>query len=101
MRTAPGGLARRLAQVAALLPLGLGPLTAEAHGMDEAKSIGSATMAADGTIVLDLRAAGPQGLGDARMVYPPGDPNYASVLRHLGGLRPGEEKPVPPWPDEP
>jgi hypothetical protein len=66
------------------------------------KSIGVATMEPDGTIVLQLRAEGPQGaVGDGRFTYPPSDKNYQEVLTHLGGLKPGESKPVPPWPDSP
>jgi hypothetical protein len=61
-------------------------------------SIGSATMMADGTIVLNLRAEGPGVLGDARVIYPPSHPEYNNVLAHLGGLKPGEQKQVPPWP---
>ena len=65
-----------------------------------AVSIGSATMQADGTIVLQLRATDGSGMrGDARLTYPPGHPQYQKILAHLGGLRPGEEKPVPPWPE--
>lgn len=61
-------------------------------------TIGSATMAADGTLVLDLRAEGPGGvLGDARLSYPPSHPQYQAVLNHLGGLKPGQSCPVPPW----
>ena len=64
-------------------------------------SIGSATMQADGTIVMMLRAEGPGPMiGDAQFVYPPNHPEYGSILEHLGGLNPGETKPVPPWPDE-
>jgi hypothetical protein len=63
-------------------------------------SIGVATMDADGTIVLDLRATGPDGVrGDAQLRYPRDHKDYAAVLKHLGGLRPGESKPVAPWPD--
>lgn len=65
-----------------------------------AASIGMATMSENGTITLDLRAAGSGGLtGDARFVYPRGHKQYDEILRHLGGLRPGETKPVPPWPE--
>ncbi len=61
-------------------------------------SIGVATMEKDGTIVLQLRAEGPGPMiGDALFKYPPKDPQYAKILNHLGGLRPGESKPVPPW----
>jgi hypothetical protein len=66
------------------------------------ESIGVATMEADGTIVLMLRATAPGGLlGEAQLRYPKGHEQYDAVLKHLGGLRPGESKPVPPWPDPP
>jgi hypothetical protein len=66
---------------------------------EKPKSIGQATMTPDGTIVLDLRAEAPGAIGDARFTYPPSHKDYRSILAHLGGLRPGEEKPVPPWTD--
>lgn len=63
-------------------------------------SIGVATMAPDGIIRLQLRAEGMGGtVGDAVLVLRRGDPMYDEVLRHLSGLKPGETKPVPPWPD--
>jgi hypothetical protein len=57
-------------------------------------------MKPDGTIVLQLRATDPASvvMGDAQFEYPPGHPRYEEVLEHIGGLEPGEEKPVPPWP---
>jgi hypothetical protein len=62
-------------------------------------SIGSATMQADGTIELQLRAQGPGGMvGDALLRYPPTHPQYQTILTHLGGLSPGQSKPVPPFP---
>jgi hypothetical protein len=65
-------------------------------------SIGVATMNADRTIVLDLRAEASDGtIGDSRLVYPPTHKDYDQILKHLGGLRPGERKPVPPWADGP
>jgi hypothetical protein len=69
--------------------------------MKQQNSIGSAKMLKDRTIVLDLRASGPGMLGDARITYPPAHPEYQNVLRHLGGLQPGEEKQVPPWENAP
>jgi hypothetical protein len=58
-------------------------------------------MRPDGTIVVQLRAEGPDGtIGDALFTYPPSHERYQKVLDHLGGLRPGESKQVPPWPDE-
>lgn len=66
---------------------------------DEDRPIGMATMRPDGTIVLDLRAEGPGMYGLAQAVYPPSHPQYQYVLNHLQGLRPGEEKLVPPFPE--
>jgi hypothetical protein len=66
---------------------------------DAGNSIGVATMEPDGTIVLQLRAEGGAGeVGDALLRYPRGHKEYEEVLTHLGGLHPGESKPVPPWP---
>ena len=63
-------------------------------------SIGVARMEADGTIVLQLIARGPGGVsGDGLLRYPPSHPDYAAILRHVGPLRPGEERPVAPWPN--
>jgi hypothetical protein len=63
-------------------------------------SIGVASLDAAGAIVLDLRATDGRGiLGDGRVVVPPGDPRFRAILDHVGGLGPGETKPVPPWPE--
>ncbi len=63
-------------------------------------SIGVATMSNDGTITLRLRAEGPGGaIGDGNITYKRGDPQYEEVLHHVGGLKPGETKLVPPWKD--
>lgn len=62
-------------------------------------TIGTATMRADGTIVLQLRAVSGPILGDAELVYPPDHPQYAEVMKHLGGIAPGQEKAVAPWPE--
>jgi hypothetical protein len=70
-------------------------------GEEGKQSIGSAKMEEDGTIVLELRAEGPKGLtGDALLRYPPGHPEYNNILHHLGGLKKGEVKQVPPWSNE-
>jgi hypothetical protein len=63
--------------------------------------IGSARMTADRIILLDLRSVqcnGSEAMG--QVTYKPSDPSYASVLAHIGGLKPGETKPVPAWPTE-
>lgn len=72
--------------------------TRDLAAQTETGPIGIATMLPDGTIVLDLRAEAPGGtVGQGRLTYPPGHPEYAAVLRHLGGLRPDEVKSVRPW----
>jgi hypothetical protein len=60
------------------------------------KVIGQAAMREDGTIVMDLRMEDPKSgaIGDARIFYKPGDADYQATLDHLGGLKPGEIKPV-------
>lgn len=60
--------------------------------------IGTATMEPDGTIVLNLRAEGPGVVGHGQMRYPKSHAEYDKVLKHLGGLKPGENKAVPPFP---
>jgi hypothetical protein len=60
-------------------------------------NIGVATMSADGTLTLQLHAAGPGPITETVMSYHRGDPQYARMLSHIGGIHPGEHKPVPPW----
>lgn len=87
-------------QVLALLLTARGMLGAASAA--EPAAIGTATMAPDGTITLQLRAELPGGgIGEGVLVYPPNHPQYREILAHIGGLRPGETKPVPPWPDPP
>jgi hypothetical protein len=63
-----------------------------------ADSIGIATMDDAGTLHLFLRAESPEGdMGDAMFEFPRGHADYQSIIDHLGGMRPGEQKPVPPW----
>lgn len=67
---------------------------------DQPESIGKAVMKDDGTILLQLRAETDSGdIGQSLLVYPPDHPRYQSILNHLGGLEPGGEKPVPPFPE--
>jgi len=63
-------------------------------------SIGTASMKPDGTIELLLRAEGGGAVGDALIVYPKRHPRYGFVLKHLGGLKPGQTKAVPPFPPD-
>jgi hypothetical protein len=61
--------------------------------------IGSAKMLPDRTLVLSLRAETDGSIGHAEFKYYIEDPRYAEILRHIGGLEPGEEKVVLPFPE--
>jgi hypothetical protein len=77
------------------------PASAPTAKKEQPRSIGSATMTADGTIKLMLRAESASGaIGDALILYPKSHPQYDTILKHLGGLKPGESKPVPPFPSK-
>lgn len=68
----------------------------QAVGLDDV--IGVATQEADGTIVLQLRAEGPDGaIGDGLSRYPPGDKDYAMVASHVGPIPKGGSVPVRPF----
>lgn len=60
-------------------------------------NIGTAKMLQDGTIVLHIRGETNGMTAEKQYEVKPGDPSYKSTLNHLGGLKPGEVKPVPPW----
>jgi hypothetical protein len=62
--------------------------------------IGDATMAEDGTITINLHRTSDGIFVSGRKQYVPGDPHYQEVLDHIGGLKPGETKLVPAWPDK-
>ena len=65
----------------------------------EPDRIGTAVMEDDGTIVLRLRAEGPDGVvGTGVLRYEREDPDYAYVLAHVGSLAPGDEVGVRPFP---
>ncbi len=90
---------RRMAIACLAVLLSAGAMGAAPEAPKQAESIGVATMSEDGTIRLQLVASGSGAIGDAVLVYKPGDKMYDEVKKHIGGIRPGEEKPVPPWPD--
>lgn len=61
--------------------------------------IGSAKMLPDKTVVLTLRAETDGAIGDAQFSYKPSDPKSAEIIKHVGGLKPGMEKVVLPFPE--
>jgi hypothetical protein len=65
------------------------------------KSIGMARMLADGTIMVGVPGSGSGDRAQAVLTLKPGDTPYQPLLEHIGGLKPGETKSIPPWPDPP
>ncbi len=89
-------MTRRCLLALAMATLAMGSLDAAEP------DIGVATMLPDGTIHMRLRAPLPGGgAGEGEFDYKPDSPDYRQILEHLGGLQPGETKPVKPWPDAP
>ena len=64
------------------------------------KSIGIATMDSEGSIRMQLRSYGPGPQAEGSFEYKKTDPKYKDILKHLGGMKPGETKSVPPWPED-
>jgi hypothetical protein len=60
---------------------------------------GTAAMLDDGTLALHLRLTSDGKPVSDVLTYKVSDRAYDNVLRHLGGLRPGEEKQFKPWKD--
>lgn len=61
--------------------------------------IGTATMLDDGSLSLHLRLTSDGKAVNDTIVYKVSDHAYDDVLRHLGGLNPGETKEFRPWKD--
>lgn len=64
------------------------------------QSIGEAWLEKDGGITLSLRSDAYGQPISAMFTYKTNDRDYAKILKHLGGLAPGEVKDVPPFPDK-
>ncbi|MBX9690865.1 MAG: hypothetical protein K2Z81_00665 [Cyanobacteria bacterium] len=59
--------------------------------------IGECWMDDDGTIHLRLVARGPGLSGQGQLSYKTDNEHYTEILNHVGPLKPGEKKLVPPW----
>jgi hypothetical protein len=88
----------RLVPLAAALLL-IGTL-AHAEDSPPPATIGTATMDDNGTITLDLFGDKNANYALGHLQYKRGDKEYEAVLLHIGGIKPGEYKPVPPWPED-
>jgi hypothetical protein len=75
---------------------------ADAAFADDARSsmpyYGTATMDED-TIKIELRSTADGKPASGTQIYKRGDRGFDNLLRHLGGMRPGETKDVRPWKD--
>src|SRR5215813_11577434 len=60
---------------------------------------GTATMQDDGSLTLHLRLTSDGKEIDDKLSYKTTDRGYDNVLRHLGGLTPGDTKSFRPWKD--
>jgi hypothetical protein len=61
--------------------------------------LGTAAMLDDGTLTLHLRLTSDGKPINDYLTFRVGDRGYDSILRHLGGLRPGDTKQFRPWKD--
>jgi hypothetical protein len=62
--------------------------------------VGMAEMDKDGTLRLHLRTELADGtVGEAMLIVPPKDERYPAMLAHLAGIKPGEQRPIPPFPE--
>jgi hypothetical protein len=60
---------------------------------------GTAVMQDDGTLTLRLRVTGDGKAVRDTIIYKVGDRAYDNVLRHLGGMSPGDTRQFAPWKD--
>jgi len=72
----------------------------DAEDLDEDPTdVGIATLAEDGTLEMQLRTVARNGtIGEALLLVATDDERYASMIAHIGGLEPGQSKPIPPFP---
>ena len=91
----------RFAPFAAAVPLAFAGAALPVENPAAAPSIGVATMLKNGTILVGVRGPGPDSPLQGVLMVEPGDSTYQQLIDHVGGLKPGETKPIPPWDDPP
>jgi len=82
-----------------LTPQGKKTITDAYRNAHKEGPIGDVCMDREETIHMRLRRAGTTH-ADALDTYKKGREFYKDILKHLGGLKPGEVKLVAPWPDD-
>ena len=63
--------------------------------------VGTATMDGEGTITLRLRSVSQGMVAETVRTLAPQDPEYAATIEHLGGIKPGESRVIPAYPNAP
>jgi hypothetical protein len=67
----------------------------------EPENVGNAFMKSDGVLEMMLRTVARSGaIGETMMVVEPNDSRYKAMVAHLGGIKPGEARAIPPFPAE-
>jgi hypothetical protein len=92
---------RTLTLAFVLVTIGVATVAAEDHRHAETSTdyIGTARMLDDGTLELFLVAHGSDGIiGHSFLIYRRGDAQYEAILAHVSPMRPGQSRPVRPWP---
>jgi hypothetical protein len=82
---------------AALAAAAVTRVAAQEVRCEDVESIGVAVMDRDGVITLRIRSLAPGPIAESEIRYAPNDPRYDEIVKHLGGLSPGQTKPVRPW----
>ncbi len=63
-------------------------------------NIGTATLSDDGTLLMFLKYTDKDGVPmRADCSFSPKNPDYHKAIAHIGGIKPGEAKPAPPFDD--
>ena len=64
---------------------------------EKVDSIGVATMDEDRVITMHIRSLPPGPIAEGTFKYAPDSKDYLDMFSHLGGIVPGQSKPVKPW----
>lgn len=80
-------------------PSAQGRHSPSARDSDEECFIGVATLLADGSLALQLRASSGGVVGHSEVIYAPSDPEYSAVQAHFGDVQPDQSVPVRCFPD--
>jgi hypothetical protein len=89
--------------IVALMLCGAGTCMAQQVRSSDARPsmpyAGPAVMQYDGTLTLRLRVTSDGKAVSDTIIYKVGDRAYDNVLRHLGGMSPGDTRQFTPWKD--